>query len=65
MLNIGWKVPASNSVADMDLARLDDGRWFRWFADPVYGRGYPADMVDIIQNWAHSRMAWTLCRQAI
>lgn len=45
-LNIGWKVPASNSRMDMDSARLDDGRWFRWFADPVYGRGYPADMVE-------------------
>src|SRR5215207_755521 len=28
-LNIGWKVPASNSYADLDLARQDDGRWFR------------------------------------
>ena len=44
-LNIGWKVPASNSKMDMDSARLDDGKWFRWFADPVYGRGYPSDMV--------------------
>ena len=46
VLNIGWKVPASNSTADMDLARLDDGRWFRWFADPVYARGYPLDIAD-------------------
>jgi beta-glucosidase len=46
VLNIGWKVPASNSAMDMELARLDDGRWFRWFADPVYARGYPADMVE-------------------
>ena len=43
-LNIGWKVPASNSKMDMDAARLDDGKWFRWFADPLYGRGYPSDM---------------------
>ncbi|MBC7879093.1 MAG: beta-glucosidase [Anaerolineales bacterium] len=46
VLNIGWKVPASKSTMDMDSARIDDGRWFRWFADPVYGRGYPADMVE-------------------
>ena len=46
VLNIGWKVPASNSAVDMELARLDDGRWFRWFSDPIYGRGYPADMVE-------------------
>lgn len=46
VLNIGWKVPASNSAIDMELARVDDGRWFRWFSDPVYGRGYPSDMVE-------------------
>ena len=45
-LNIGWKVAASNSKMDMELARLDDGKWFRWFADPIYGRGYPADMTN-------------------
>ena len=45
-LNIGWKVAASNSVADMKLVREDDGKWFRWFADPVYGRGYPSDIVE-------------------
>lgn len=45
-LNIGWKVPASNSKMDIDAARHDDGKWFRWFADPVYGRGYPSDMVE-------------------
>jgi beta-glucosidase len=45
-LNIGWKVPASNSKLDRDAARLDDGKWFRWFSDPLYGRGYPADMAE-------------------
>ena len=49
-LNIGWKVPASNSFADRDLARQDDGRWFRWFADPVYGRGYPSDVIEDFQK---------------
>ncbi len=50
VLNIGWKVAASNSAMDMESARLDDGRWFRWFSDPVYGRGYPADMVEYFSN---------------
>ncbi len=50
VLNIGWKVPASKSAMDMESARLDDGRWFRWFADPVYGRGYPADMVEFYSS---------------
>jgi len=45
-LNINWKVAASNSKLDRDAAQQDDGKWFRWFADPVYGRGYPSDMVD-------------------
>lgn len=45
-LNVGWKVPASNSAMDRKSAREDDGRWFRWFADPLYAHGYPADMVD-------------------
>ena len=45
-LNIGWKVAASNSFPDMKQARNDDGKWFRWFADPVYGRGYPSDIVE-------------------
>ncbi|MBK9926492.1 MAG: beta-glucosidase [Anaerolineales bacterium] len=45
-LNIGWKAAASNSAMDMKLARESDGKWFRWFADPVYGYGYPSDMVE-------------------
>lgn len=45
-LNIGWKVPASISRLDRDLAQQDDGKWFRWFADPLYGRGYPSDMLE-------------------
>ncbi|HKJ40342.1 MAG TPA: GH1 family beta-glucosidase [Anaerolineales bacterium] len=46
-LNINWKVPASNSAMDREAARIDDGRWFRWFADPVFGYGYPSDMVEL------------------
>ena len=45
-LNINWKMAASNSAADMKLTREDDGKWFRWFADPVYGRGYPSDTLE-------------------
>jgi beta-glucosidase len=45
-LDISWRIPASNSRADRELVREDDGRWFRWFADPLYGRGYPADKVE-------------------
>ena len=41
----GWGMAASNSRADLDGVRSNDGEWFRWFADPVYGRGYPSDKI--------------------
>ncbi len=44
-LNIAWGMSGSNSRLDRDAARWDDGEWFRWFADPVYGRGYPSDKI--------------------
>ena len=44
-LDINWRTPASNSRVDVDLVRQDDGKWFRWFADPLYGRGYPSDKI--------------------
>ena len=44
-LNINWFAAASRSVADQDAERLEDGRWTRWFLDPLYGRRYPADVV--------------------
>jgi len=44
-LNHNWKVPASNSTLDLDAVRRDEGKWMRWFADPIYGRNYPADIV--------------------
>jgi beta-glucosidase len=44
-LNISWGEAASNSRADLNAFRSNDGQWFRWFADPVYGRGYPSDIV--------------------
>src|SRR3989304_1795923 len=40
-----WTVAASNSTLDLDAARQGEGKWVRWFADPVYGRGYPSDVV--------------------
>ena len=44
-LNINWSTPASNSRADLNATRSGDGEWFRWFADPVFGRGYPSDKI--------------------
>ncbi len=40
-------VPASDSAADIAAAHRQDGYDIRWFMDPVYGKGYPQDVVDI------------------
>jgi beta-glucosidase len=45
VLDIWWRMAASNSRADLTLVRREDGRLVRWFADPLYGRGYPSDTV--------------------
>jgi beta-glucosidase len=48
-LNTSWIMAASNSQADLETARQRDGRLVRWYADPLYGRGYPADIVSHYQ----------------
>ena len=47
ILNLAPVVAASASDEDVALARLEDGRLVRWYMDPLFGRGYPADV------WAH------------
>ncbi len=44
-LNPQWALPASPSAADYDAFRYFDGYYNRWFLDPIYGRGYPADVI--------------------
>lgn len=44
-LNINHSQPASPSAADYHAWRRSTGLWVRWYADPLYGRGYPADML--------------------
>ena len=39
----GW--PPRIVRADLALVRQEDGRLVRWFADPLYGRGYPSDTI--------------------
>jgi beta-glucosidase len=43
-LNLTPAEPASPSRGDRDATRHFDGYFNRWFLDPLYGRGYPADM---------------------
>ena len=38
--------PTSRAEQDMSAAKHFDGFRNRWFFDPVFGRGYPEDMVD-------------------
>ena len=44
-LNLCPAVPASSSSADAEATRWFDGWFNRWFLDPLYSRGYPADML--------------------
>jgi beta-glucosidase len=39
--------PASDSDADVAAAVRMDGHVNRWWLDPIVGRGYPADMVEV------------------
>jgi beta-glucosidase len=45
-LNLSPAHPASASVEDADAARVADGAGNRWFLDPLFGRGYPRDVVE-------------------
>lgn len=40
-------VPASDSPEDVAAASRQDGYDIRWFLDPVYGKGYPKDIIGI------------------
>ncbi len=44
-LSLNDVIPASPSPQDHAAARELDGFTNRWFLDPLYGRGYPADVV--------------------
>ena len=40
--------PATDSAADAAAAQRHDGSRNRWFLDPLYGRGYPADVLALL-----------------
>ena len=44
-LNMNHTVPASKSLFDRQATRRKEGLWQRWFLDPLFGRGYPADVL--------------------
>ncbi len=45
-LNPAQVYPASESDADRAAAHRYDGYVNRWFLDPLYGRGYPVDLLE-------------------
>ena len=45
VVNLSPCEPASGSPADQAAALRADGHTNRWWLDPLYGRGYPADMI--------------------
>jgi beta-glucosidase len=53
VLNQARHVPRSAHTADLAAARFADGRYNRWFLDPLAGRGYPEDVVDAV-GWDHA-----------
>ena len=44
-LNLCPSEPASQSPWDVEANRSFDGFFNRWYLDPIFGRGYPEDMV--------------------
>lgn len=44
--NLEWVEAASGNPEDIAAAARHDGAFNRWFLDPLYGRGYPRDMLD-------------------
>src|SRR5262245_24473582 len=43
--NLEWVEPASDRPQDVAAAARHDGAFNRWFLDPIFGRGYPDDLV--------------------
>lgn len=45
VLNLSPMYPATDSEADVALARLEDGKLLRWYMDPLFKGEYPADVL--------------------
>ncbi|MBI4936105.1 MAG: beta-glucosidase [Actinobacteria bacterium] len=45
-VNLGLGRARTDAPADMEAVRALDGYANRWFLDPLYGKGYPSDMVE-------------------
>lgn len=48
VLNLAPVHTATDREADLDHARLEDGRLVRWYMDPLFRGAYPADVLDFL-----------------
>jgi beta-glucosidase len=49
-LNLAQPYPATETDADRAACHRYEGFFNRWYTDPLYGRGYPSDMVQLYGN---------------
>jgi beta-glucosidase len=49
-LNLSYVEPATQSEEDRKLAEVTDARDCRWYADPVFGQGYPEEYLTEVQQ---------------
>jgi len=48
VLNLSPAHPATDSHADLAKTRIEDGRNIRWYLDPLFRGGYPADIIEYL-----------------
>ncbi|MFX1574507.1 MAG: GH1 family beta-glucosidase [Promethearchaeota archaeon] len=49
-LNLTQVYPESNSKLDSKSAQYVDGRYNRWFLDPIFKASYPSDILEILKE---------------
>lgn len=50
VLNLSPMHPASNDQIDLERTKLEDGRLLRWYMDPLFGKGYPDDVLNDLKQ---------------
>ena len=48
VLNVSPIQPATDSIADLEKAHLEDGRLVRWYMDPLFKSSYPQDVLEFL-----------------
>jgi beta-glucosidase len=55
-LNLSPVKPATETHEDATLAEYADGKLNRWFLDPLFRGGYPADMLDLLATMSNENL---------